>query len=106
MVKPTTQSSERTSFHMVTLEAKLSDLIELFPNSYTSENTGEDKVNYDFVLETYEGGHVFTLYDWKYYRPLKMDEVVYWNVGGFSKQATEQGKKEILAALQTKERTL
>jgi hypothetical protein len=49
-------------------------------------------------MET-EDGTVFTVYDWKEYRPLKEDEEVEWHVGGYSGMNTEKALNEIADAL-------
>jgi hypothetical protein len=42
--------------------------------------TGIDKTNYMWVCEL-PTGEVYTIYDWKYYRPLSEEEVVEWHIG-------------------------
>ena len=98
MAKFTKKSSSGTSFYGTTLKATPQQLIDLFPNSYYEQNNGSDKTNFDFTLET-ESGDVFTIYDWKEYRPLRMDEVVEWHVGAFNGSVSEQGKQEVMALL-------
>ena len=98
MAKHTKQSSSGTSFHSVEFSATPQQLVDLFPDSFRSHNDGEDKTNFDFTLET-ESGDVFTIYDWKEYRPLEMDEVVEWHIGGFNEQSCKQGKQEVLELL-------
>ena len=39
---------------------------------------------------------MFTIYDWKEYHELDMDESVEWHIGAHSKDVSEQGKKELL----------
>lgn len=98
MAKHTEKSGSGTSFHSVVLSATPRQLIDLFPNSYHSNNDGRDKVNFDFTLET-ESGEVFTIYDWKEYRPLEMDEVIEWHLGGLNEQTCLQGKAEVIELL-------
>jgi hypothetical protein len=98
MAKHTRKSPGGTSFHNTTLYATVEELVALFPYSFTEENTGRDKTNYDFVLET-ESGDVFTIYDWKYYRPLLSTERLMWNIGGHKKEITVQAKLEVEALL-------
>ena len=100
MAKHTSNSSSGTSFFGVTFKATPQQLTQLFPNSFYSQNDGSDKTNFDFVLET-EDGNVFTIYDWKEYRPLAKDEIIEWHIGGFNQQTCMQGKKEVLTLLQT-----
>lgn len=101
MAKFTDKSASGTSFHFVELEATPQQLIDLFPNSYYNRNDGSDKVNIEFTLET-ESGDVFTIYDWKEYRPLEMNEIIQWHIGGFNQQTCLQGKTEVLELLNLK----
>jgi hypothetical protein len=98
MAKYTKQSASGTSFHGVELEATPQQLVDLFPESFNEQNDGSDKVNFDFTLET-ESGDVFTIYDWKEYRPLKMNELIHWHIGGYDEQTCLQGKAEVLDLL-------
>jgi PKD repeat protein len=98
MVKETSQSTSGTSFHNTTITTNVARLIELFPNSYSDQNNGENKVNYDFELET-STGEVFTIYDWKEYRPIDDYEQIQFHIGGFSREVTEQAKRELLKML-------
>ena len=100
MAKHTNNSSSGTSFYGVVFSATPQQLIDLFPNSFHSQNDGSDKTNFNFTLET-ESGNIFTIYDWKEYRPLAMDEVIEWHIGGFNEQSCMQGKAEVLTLLQT-----
>lgn len=98
MAKHTNKDSSGTSFHSTTIITNVGKLIKLFPDSYTGDNKGNDKVNFDFCLETSKGD-VFTIYDWKYYRPIGMYEPVTFNIGGFSREVTETAKRELLEIL-------
>jgi hypothetical protein len=98
MAKFTKKSAGGTSYFQTNLHATPQQLIDLFPYSYYEQNNGSDKTNFDFTLET-ESGDVFTIYDWKKYRPLKMDEVVKWHIGAFNGNVSEQGKQEVMALL-------
>jgi len=98
MAKHTNQSSSGTSFYGVVFSTTPQKLIDLFPNSFYSQNDGSDKTNFDFTLET-ESGDVFTIYDWKYYRALSMNDFIEWNIGGFNEQTCLQGKEEVVELL-------
>ena len=95
MAQHTRKSAGGTSFHGVTLKATPQQLIDLFPNSYDEYNNGRDKTNFDFTLQT-ESGKVFTIYDWKEYRPLRMDEVVEWHVGAHDEVTSIEGRDEVV----------
>ena len=98
MAKATTQTANGTSHFFITLQATPKQLISLFPNSYEAENTGEDKVNFDFTLET-DSGDVFTLYDWKEYRRLGANELVEWHIGANSETISRKAKAEVVTML-------
>jgi hypothetical protein len=98
MIKETSKSTSGTSFHNTTITTNVARLIELFPNSYSDQNNGEDKVNYDFELET-SSGDVFTIYDWKMGRKIDDYETITFHIGGISREVTEQAKKELLQML-------
>lgn len=98
MAKATIKSSDYTSFHGAILKATPQQLIDLFPNSYYEENEGRDKVNFSFTLET-ESGKVFTIYDWKYYRPLEMNETIIWNLGAHDELTSFEGRDEVIELL-------
>jgi hypothetical protein len=98
MVKHTSKSPSETSFHGTTIKTTVGRLKELFPNSYDEQNDGSDKTNYDFTLET-STGDVFTIYDWKEYRPIQDDEIIDFHIGGFNSTVTKQAKNELIQML-------
>ena len=98
MIKETIRSANGTSFHGTTIVTTPRKLIERFPRSYSEQNTGEDKTNFDFELEN-GNGDVFTIYDWKEYRPIGLDEQIEFHIGGFSKEVTEFSKRQLLEVL-------
>ena len=98
MAKKTYQSTDNTSFHGVVIRATINQLISAFGEPTIHDNTGEDKVNYEWDMETDEG-EVFTIYDWKYYRPLSSDEFVTWHIGAKSKAVSYDAENEIRKAL-------
>lgn len=72
--------SSGTSFHGHVFRATPQQLIDLFGPAHYSSNDGEDKTNFDWTMLL--GGEVpFTIYDWKEYRKLKMNEKVEWHIG-------------------------
>jgi len=98
MAKDTKKSSGGTSFHGTTIRTTAGKLKKLFPNSYYAQNDGEDKTNYDFTLET-EDGDVFTIYDWKEYRPINDNETIEFHIGGNSSTVTVKAKNELIQML-------
>lgn len=87
-----------TSFHGTTLVCTPNELVELLGQPTYDQNTGEDKTNLEWVCET-EQGNVFTIYDWKEYRMLEMDEEVVWHLGGFNGNVTRTAHEELVRAL-------
>jgi len=87
-----------TSYHGVTLRATPNQLLDVLGDPRFYCNSGRDKVNFDWQMQT-EGGKVFTVYDWKEYRPLLPDEEICWHVGGFNLEDCEAGKAEVERAL-------
>ena len=97
-MKPTTKNSSLTSFWGVTFYASVNDLLSIFGDPVSVSNDGKNKVNYVWEMET-NSGHVFTVYDWKYYRTLAPDETVTWNIGGRDETSTGTALREILEAM-------
>jgi hypothetical protein len=98
MAKETYQSTSGTSFQGVVIRATVNQLISAFGEPTMEYNTGEDKVNFEWEMETNEG-EVFTIYDWKEYRPLERDQFVTWHIGAKSKSVSNDAEREILKAL-------
>ena len=98
-MKATFKSADGTSFHNTTFSATVQDLRKILGIPRDEQNDGEDKVNFEWVMET-DDGEVFTVYDWKEYRKLEEDEEIEWHIGGDSGRITEQALEEIEEALQ------
>ena len=97
-MKQTDKSANGTSFHDHTFTATVDDLRNVLGQPQFESNDGEDKNNFDWIMET-EDGEVFTVYDWKEYRRLEEDEVIEWHIGGRSGLITEKALLEIRKAL-------
>ena len=97
-MKPTTQDVNGTSFHHTTIKCSVSTLKKVLGKPYDESNTGKNKVNFEWILET-DSGDVFTVYDWKEYRSLNKNEMIEWHIGGYNQSATEQAKREIREAI-------
>lgn len=93
-MRQTTKSAVGTSFHKTTLKCSVNTLIEILGEPMYDGNDGEDKVNFEWEMET-EDGDVFTVYDWKEYRPISKNEIIEWHIGGKSWLVTEKAKEEI-----------
>jgi hypothetical protein len=94
----TTKSTNMTSFHGDVIQCTVSDLRSILGEPRYQGNDGTDKVNFDWVMET-ESGDVFSVYDWKEYRPIGENEVIEWHVGGHSGEVTDQALNEIADGL-------
>ena len=94
MLKSTFKEIGGTSFHYSTVTATVNELIFVIGKPNYNGNDGEDKVNFEWELED-EEGNVVTIYDWKEYRKIGMDEKIEWHIGGMSKEITDNAKEEI-----------
>ena len=90
-----------TSFYGVTLTVTPQQLIDTLGEPEYFSNNGSDKTNMDYSLET-EDEIAFTIYDWKEYRPLQMDETIEFHIGGFSYSQTEEAKREVISLINKK----
>jgi hypothetical protein len=97
-MKRTDKTANGTSFHDHTFTATVEDLRNVLGQPKFESNDGQDKCNFDWIMET-EDGTVFTVYDWKEYRQLAEDEVIEWHIGGRSGADTEKALLEIRQAL-------
>jgi hypothetical protein len=97
MAKKTYKDTDGTSFHGVTIRATVDQLTKAFGEPYDN-NSGDDKVNFEWDMETDEG-EVFTIYDWKEYRVLRSDEMITWHIGSKSKSDSNVAERELLKAL-------
>ena len=97
-MKQTDKSADGTSFHNHTFTATVDDLRNVLGQPKFESNDGQDKSNFDWIMET-EDGEPFTVYDWKEYRRLEEDEVIEWHIGGRSGADTEKALLEIREAL-------
>lgn len=101
MVKKSKKSATGTSFHNVTVCCTPQQLIDLLGPAQWESNSGLDKTNFDWVCET-EDGVLFTIYDWKYYRALDLNESVNWHIGGQSFISTSKAADALNLALAKK----
>jgi len=90
IVKTKSSRINGTSYHGIDFEATPNQLIEAFGPADYDGNDGSDKTNFEWSLELLNEdqcpgeGIVFTVYDWKEYRPLDGDEMVHWHIGAHS----------------------
>lgn len=97
-MKTTIQSSNGTSFHNVTVIASINELLQLLGEPEYTTSDIDEKVQYDWKMET-ESGSVFTVYDWKEYRKLIKTEDIEWHIGARDFSSSMDGGHELQAAL-------
>jgi hypothetical protein len=97
-MKATSKGTSGTSFHDTIIKCSTATLRKVLGEPEYEPNDGEDKINFEWVLET-DNGDVFTVYDWKEYRTLSESDMIEWHIGGFNRTATEQAKSEIIEAI-------
>ena len=86
LIQPT--RFKQSSFHDITINTSPSKLMALaikYGIEFQECNTGQDKTNFDFQFETEEGLY-FTVYDWKEYRFVKIEEVIEFHIGTTGQQ--------------------
>jgi hypothetical protein len=93
-MKKTFKEIGGTSFHGTVITATVEELKHVLGEPDYDGNDGQDKVNFEWEMET-DNGDVFTVYDWKEYRRIREYEVIEWHIGGHSKSVTEKAKREI-----------
>ena len=96
MLKPVA-NFESTSYHghdIRTTPNQLIKLAEKYDIEYDFNNTGEDKTNLDIEFMT-KDGVVFTVYDWKEYKPLFMDVNYDFHIGAKSSYNAMKAQGEL-----------
>ena len=97
-MKKTNSSIDGTSFHNITITASVNDLINVLGEPTFQGNTGEDKVNFIWDMET-DDGDVFTLYSWKEYRKISDIEIIEWHIGARNRSISNKAQYEIMREL-------
>jgi hypothetical protein len=82
-----------TSFHGSYINSSVNKLIKVLGKPDIDDNGCNDKVNFDWWMEY--NGTIFTVYDWKEYRKLDLDEEICFHIGGYSKEDTEKVRIEL-----------
>lgn len=93
-MKITKSSTNGTSFHDVVIRARVEDLISVLGEPTIQDNTGEYKTNFEWDCET-EDGEVFSIYDWKEYRKLDLDEEIEFHIGSHSNSVSNVAFDEL-----------
>jgi hypothetical protein len=92
------QATNGTSFHNHTFIASVNQIEKILGKASYEQNGGW-KVNFEWVAET-NSGHIFTIYDYKEYRTIFLDESIRWHIGGHSGSITEEALSEIKEELE------
>lgn len=98
-MKKTTKTGIGTSFYKDVFFSSVSDLRKILGEPIYEDNKGDDKVNFEWEMET-DNGDVFTVYDWKEYREIDEYEIIEWHIGGDSGAVTADALAEIKNALE------
>jgi hypothetical protein len=98
-MKKTANLLKGTSFHDVTIITTVNELVRVLGEPTIQDNTGEDKTNFEWVCETIDGD-IVTIYDWKEYKMIDVDEEIEFHLGGHSLIHTLDGKDELLRLLE------
>lgn len=93
-MKTTFKDTSGTSFNDTTIEATVANLRKVLGDPSFEDNTGEDKVNFEWDCEI-ENGNVVTIYDWKEYREIDENEIISFHIGGFNLTDTTDAKIEL-----------
>ena len=83
-----------TSFFGTTFPASVNQLVEVIGQPTYEGNDGEDKTNFEWSMEL-EDGTIFSIYDWKEYRAIGLDEVIDWHIGGKNGDNTIKALNEL-----------
>jgi hypothetical protein len=78
-----------TSYHMMNIVTTVNKLIDAIGKPQIEDNDGNDKVNVEWICELSDGT-VFTIYDWKEYRPLEYDEEIEFHIGAKNRELSKQ----------------
>jgi hypothetical protein len=98
MAKLSFQHGSGTSYHGVSINTTVNKLVEAIGEAQCIENNGKDKCNFDWSCET-EYEEVFTIYDWKEYRSIGLDEEINFHIGARDKMTSINAKHELNALL-------
>lgn len=93
-MKTTNKDTSGTSFNGTTIETTVQNLRKVLGDPSFEDNTGEDKVNFEWDCEI-ENGKVVTIYDWKQYHEIDENEIISFHIGGFNSTDTTDAKIEL-----------
>ena len=88
-----------SSFHSDIIFATPNELRYILGDPDWDSNDGADKVNMEWYRQMPDG-NVFTVYDYKEYKPLHPNGQVEWHIGGHDRFTTHLAKQLLSEALQ------
>lgn len=83
-----------TSFHFVVFRTTVKQLKSKLGQPYYIDNTGKDKVNFEWVVKT-KSGIISRIYNYKEYRKIKVNEIIEWHIGGKNEIEDREVLKEL-----------
>lgn len=92
--KLTNKSNMGTSYHMMNIVTTVNKLIDAIGAPQIEDNNGQDKVNVEWICELSDGT-VFTIYDWKEYRPLEYDEEIEFHIGAKNRESSQRAMEAL-----------
>ena len=102
LTEPTTTTPTSSSYHKVNITTTPHQLIELCKErdiEYHEDNSGTDKVNFDFNFYVPEKDLYFTVYDWKHYEPLDLNHYYSFHIGAKDMWSSLEAKEILLELL-------
>jgi hypothetical protein len=88
-----------SSFHDDIIFATPNELRHILGEPAYEQNDGKDKVNMEWYMQMNDG-NMFTVYDYKEYKPLQPNDRVEWHIGGHDRFSTHLAKTLLEEALQ------
>ena len=88
-----------SSFHQDVIFVTPNELRHILGEPAYEQNDGTDKVNMEWYIQMNDG-NMFTVYDYKEYKPLHPNGRVEWHIGGHDRFSTHLAKTLLEEALQ------
>jgi len=96
--KPKHVEVNGTSFFNDEFIATVAEITKAFGEPDCNDNDGANKTNFEWILKTPDG-IVFTIYDWKEYRSLEVDEDIAWHIGAHDRNQSNKVWSQVVRAL-------
>ena len=98
ITKPQSGETNGTSFFNDEFIATVAEITKVFGEADYDGNDGHDKTNFEWDLKTPDG-IIFTIYDWKHYRPLDRDEDISWHIGAHDRNQSSKAWSQVVRTL-------